>query len=194
MNPRFLFLLLALLVTACNGNVKRTLGIDHSTPDEFKVISNPPLSVPPEFTLRPPVPGAPPTTQIDTHEAAKESVFGQGAVTDPSVRSSSLPSSGEQILLERAGATTADPNIRDALQAEQRYQLEKQKEKGYVGKTLDFLRGSDTSKDPIVNPVKEKERITDNKAEGKPVTEGTVPVVEEKDRGVVGRTWDKIVK
>ncbi|MEJ0010899.1 MAG: DUF3035 domain-containing protein [Alphaproteobacteria bacterium] len=48
-----------LLLSACSsGEVKDTLGLDRTAPDEFSVVSRPPLSVPPEFELAPPRPGA----------------------------------------------------------------------------------------------------------------------------------------
>src|SRR5471032_1132090 len=42
-------------LSACSSNtVKDTLGLDRAAPDEFRVVSRPPLYVPPQFSLRPP--------------------------------------------------------------------------------------------------------------------------------------------
>ena len=47
------FSLIAL--AACDSNtVKDTLGLERTAPDEYRVVSRPPLSVPPDFTMRPP--------------------------------------------------------------------------------------------------------------------------------------------
>ena len=43
-----------LLLSGCSNDIKSTLGIRKEAPDEFTVISYPPLSVPPEFNLEPP--------------------------------------------------------------------------------------------------------------------------------------------
>ena len=46
-----------LMVGAC-GDTRKVLGYDKVTPDEFKVVSRAPLSLPPDYGLRPPQPGA----------------------------------------------------------------------------------------------------------------------------------------
>src|SRR5580692_10365013 len=46
-----------LLLAACS-NWKQTLGIEPTSPDEFAVESRAPLTIPPDFNLRPPTPGA----------------------------------------------------------------------------------------------------------------------------------------
>ena len=47
-------LLLAMFTSGCSNDLKSTLGLKKPSPDEFTVISNPPLSVPPNFTLSKP--------------------------------------------------------------------------------------------------------------------------------------------
>ena len=47
----------ALALSACS-NASRTLGLDPAPPDEFTVVSKAPLTIPPDFNLRPPKPGA----------------------------------------------------------------------------------------------------------------------------------------
>ena len=47
------WLLAALALSACDGgSVANTLGMNIEAPDEFTVVSRPPLSLPPEFNLR----------------------------------------------------------------------------------------------------------------------------------------------
>jgi hypothetical protein len=46
------------LLTGCSG-FKQAVGLSPQAPDEFAVESRAPLTVPPEFDLRPPAPGAP---------------------------------------------------------------------------------------------------------------------------------------
>jgi Protein of unknown function (DUF3035) len=46
-----------LALTGCSG-IKQAMGLDPPMPNEFAVESNPPLTIPPEFDLRPPQPGA----------------------------------------------------------------------------------------------------------------------------------------
>ncbi len=47
------FAALSLLV-ACSGSVQQKLGLERRVPDEFQVVRRAPLTLPPDFTLRPP--------------------------------------------------------------------------------------------------------------------------------------------
>jgi Protein of unknown function (DUF3035) len=47
-----------LALSGCTG-FKQAVGLEPTMPDEFAVESNPPLTIPPDFDLRPPEPGAP---------------------------------------------------------------------------------------------------------------------------------------
>ena len=53
MNKLIGALTLAFLITACD-NVKDSLGMSHYQADEFNLQQNPPLSLPPNYTLMPP--------------------------------------------------------------------------------------------------------------------------------------------
>jgi Protein of unknown function (DUF3035) len=48
------------------------IGLDQVGPDEFAVESRAPLTIPPEFDLRPPQPGAPRPQEITAAERAKK--------------------------------------------------------------------------------------------------------------------------
>ena len=43
----------ALVTTGC-ASMSRTLGMEKTTPNEFNILTKPPLVVPPEYNLRPP--------------------------------------------------------------------------------------------------------------------------------------------
>lgn len=62
MHTRKLFFLLTLpfMLSGCD-TIRSTLGLDHNQANGFDVPINPPLVLPPDFNLRPPKPGAPPT-------------------------------------------------------------------------------------------------------------------------------------
>lgn len=88
------FLLLSLALTAC-GTVRETLGVDEqSGPDEFDVATAPPLSIPPDFNLRPPEPGAPRPQAINPQTTARELLTGGAAEHGEAVE----PSASENIL------------------------------------------------------------------------------------------------
>jgi hypothetical protein len=192
-------------LTACgSGTVRETLGINRSAPDEFRVVSRPPLSVPPQFNLRPPSVTAESPTVIPADSQAKALVLGKehaggdvirldaNAAPTAVVPVSSSPlgaaqaggkSAAESQFLQNVGASKADPNVRQAL-VEKDVQKQLQKEES---DWWDILSTNPEKKDPQVNAQKEAERIRTNKDTGKPVTEGATPEVKGKDRGVLGR-------
>ncbi len=71
-------------------------------PDELAVVRAAPLVVPPDFALRPPVPGAPRPQEADSSTLALQAMFG-----GPAERSQS-----EKSALDAAGAVRADTGIR----------------------------------------------------------------------------------
>jgi hypothetical protein len=72
---RLVVILIACLsLSACQG-ARKTFGFEKSIPDEFRVISNQPLNVPPDFNLRPPEKVAEEKKSVDTREI-RETLIG----------------------------------------------------------------------------------------------------------------------
>lgn len=191
-----------LLLSACSGgSVKQTLGLDHKAPDEFRVVSRPPLSVPPEFTLRPPAPGEEISAGPSAQKQAQSLVLGDsGADTKdldqkarestadtavPAVSSNALPSASESRFISNVGANNADPDIRKKLHEDTLAREQSVEEEGW----FDMLSRKDKP-EPQVDAKKEAERIKDNKDEGKPVTEGETPTTADpKKQGLLQRLF-----
>lgn len=93
-------------VIALSGcaSASRTLGITKDAPNEFNILTNAPLIVPPEYNLRPPSPGESSLLDNYSQRSAREALIGEVDPTEPS--------EGEVILLTRAGAGRADQEIR----------------------------------------------------------------------------------
>jgi len=64
-------LCLPLLVSGCGG-FRQAIGLDRSGPDEFAVETRAPLTIPPDFDLRPPKPGAPRPQEGSAAERARK--------------------------------------------------------------------------------------------------------------------------
>ncbi len=164
-------------------NVKEQLGLTKQSPDEFRVLSRAPLSLPPDYNLRPPEPGAPrpqvgtPTQQArqavfrasDRQQASLEPVAGDGR------------SRGELALLQQAGADEADPSIRQivneetsALQAASQSFIER----------LVFWRDAPPP-GYVVDAEGESKRLQENAALGRPATDGATPTVERRRRSLL---------
>ena len=183
--------LTAVLLGGCSG-AREAIGIDkRKPPDEFQVTTRQPLTLPPNYQLRPPQPGAAPLETAVT-EQAKQTVFGkEGAQTKGMSAGgkgdlASLPgfarrSAGEQALLGKAGAASADPNIRilvdrDSLQIADA-------NKGLIDDLLFWRKPEEPG--VIIDASKEADRLKTNAAAGKAPTEGDVPTFKRKSRGIL---------
>jgi hypothetical protein len=130
--------------------------------------------MPPDYALRPPRPGAARPQETATDEKAREAVFGtQQAESRPA------PASGEEALLQSAGAANANPDIRTIVEQETAAQAPK--EQPVAKRLLGFTLGDqdEGEKGTIVDPKAETERLRKDAEEGKPITEGETPVIEE---------------
>jgi len=160
-------LALPLLLTACDDGIKDSLGLNREAPDEFTVVSRPPLTVPPEFTLRPPNPGqAPLGTSAD--EKARNLLTG---TTTPAAASTAVTSNGAAAsLLKRAGADAADADIRTKLGTDEKTPADTSN----ATTLMEQLSGAQKN-EPTVDAQKEAERLRANKTAGKPINAGEVP-------------------
>jgi hypothetical protein len=69
--------LLSFPMAGCN-NVKQLMGIERVSPDEFAVESRAPLTVPPDFDLRPPQPGAGRPQEVSAASKAQTAIDSAG--------------------------------------------------------------------------------------------------------------------
>jgi DUF3035 family protein len=67
----------SLLLPGCTG-LERAVGMERVSPDEFAVESRAPLTIPPEFDLRPPQPGAPRPQEASAADQAKKVIDAAG--------------------------------------------------------------------------------------------------------------------
>jgi hypothetical protein len=183
---------LAIALPALAGgcsSVKEQLGLTKQSPDEFRVVSRAPLSMPPDYNLRPPTPGAPRPQEGTTRDRAAAAVFGfPGAGLQPDQippigegEAEAAQSSGESALLQSAGASGVDPNIRQLVDSET---ASDEADSKTLADTLVFWRDPEPYGD-VIDPAAEQKRLQENVALGKPVTEGETPVIIRKQRGLL---------
>lgn len=170
--------LAGLLLSGCSGtsNTREMLGLSRNVPDEMRVVSNPPLTVPPEFRLAKPQPGALPRGRTSADSRAEQLVLGSSAAAQ-----AAPISSGSSLLLQKAGANAADPSIRTQLNEESR-QLRVVREEASGGFLGTFGLG-DTADEPIVRAAEEKDRLQQAVRNGEPVagSADTTTEIEKKD-------------
>lgn len=168
-------LAVATLVLAGCGGWRQTFGLEHAPPDEFTVVSQAPLTLPPDFNLRPPRPGMARPQDMAANQAAAAAIFGinQGP---GATRVDAAASPAESRLLAQAGAANAQPNIRRVLDSETRDLVAN--DKRWVDRLIFWQKQEQPY--TVVNPAEEAKRLRGNAAEGKPVTEGKTPTIERK--------------
>src|SRR5215475_3640085 len=83
------FLQAALALCLCTSvlsgcdSLRSAAGLTKKSPDEFAVTTKAPLVIPPDFNLRPPLPGAPPSNTLDPSSNAELALFSNNA--DPQI-------------------------------------------------------------------------------------------------------------
>jgi len=106
------------LLMGCQS-IRDAAGMSKEGPDEFSIVTKQPLIVPPDYNLRPPRDGAPPTNQIKPTDAAQSVLFD----TDPAAAAKTITgdySQAEKLLLARANAIQPDPDIRQEIASDGR--------------------------------------------------------------------------
>lgn len=96
--------------TACTSGVRQALGAERTTPDEFRVVTIAPLTVPPEYNLIPPRPGELRAEDMFQDQQARRALFGDLSGSDAT--------DAEILFAARAGAADADPNVRAIIDGE----------------------------------------------------------------------------
>ena len=165
----------AILTLSGCEKTKEQFDFSKKPPDEFAVVKREPLEMPPDFSLRPPTPGAARPQEQATDAQARAAVLGDTSLAQkPRVDAAS---DGESVLLQQAGAGYADPNIRSKVDKETAELAEEDMPgidqlKKMIGKDVEAPA-------MVVDPTAEAERIKTNKDTGKPISEGETPKIEE---------------
>lgn len=155
------------LLYGCGG-VKEKIGLIKKIPDEFQVYKNKPLSVPPNFELRPP------SKDVVENDQNKNIIFNNAETTDENL------SISDEILLIAVGEKTSDKNIRKIINEENSIE---EVDKSIMEQILDFdpvFEGIKKEEEEI-NPQEEKERIEKLTKEGKIIKVDNQAIIVEKE-------------
>jgi hypothetical protein len=163
-------MLAAAAATGGCGTLARAVGATKTSPDEFRVVSQAPLTLPPDYNLRPPRPGEPRPQELQPNEEARVALFGE------SVGQAASP--GERSLVTHAGAGAADPNIRDTIDFESQGVV--RRNENFVNSLLAF-GGSGAQRAAPLNAEEEARRIEEDEAIRRATGGGRVVI--ERDRG-----------
>jgi hypothetical protein len=122
-----------LLLAGCS-DFKKSIGLEPGMPDEFAVESRAPLTIPPEFDLRPPTPGAPRPQEKSADQQAKD-VMAEAGPGEPGNKASDFRLRRTEDGLPDIGARSGqapDPNAAVA-------------DRSLSGKLLDYGNTGDDS-------------------------------------------------
>ncbi|MBY3752310.1 DUF3035 domain-containing protein [Azospirillum formosense] len=172
--------LVALALTGCT-DVRRSIGLDRTSPDEFTVVSRAPLTMPPSLARLPePRPGAPRPQDATSSAVAAASVFGGSSRTTAAAAAAAAGhTAGESALIAQAGAKGGiEPGIRNKVDQETTQLVVA--DKSWIDSVLFWQ----TQEQPyeVVDPKKENQRLREAQAAGKALNDGTVPTIERKRR------------
>jgi len=173
------------LLTGCE-KTREAIGLEKQVPDEFAVVTRAPLSIPPEFRLRVPVPGAQRPQEAAPRDKARDILVGRPAGPAPAAgpvagTPSGRLSAGEMALLKRAGAASPDHSIRQTVDRESSALAEADKS---VFDKVVFWR-EPLPPGQVVDAEREARRLREATALGNPPNKGEVPVIERRERGLL---------
>jgi hypothetical protein len=146
----------ATATTGC-GTISRAIGAGKSSPDEFNIVTSAPLTLPPDYALRPPRPGEPRPQELAPGEEAHAALFGQNVAAGAT--------QGERRLVTNAGAEAVDPNIRDQIDYEAQGLV--RRDEGFVNSIVNFnANGANASVDAAAEARRLEEQEAIRRATG----------------------------
>jgi hypothetical protein len=167
-----LALLLAAPLIGCGPELQRSFGFTRDAPDEFQVTTRAPLSMPPSLAELPsPRPGA--TRPQEVSQAAQaEALLVPGAAL--ATRQAGGPrTQGEAALLAAAGGPAPAGTRARIDQEAQRLNAPDRN----LTDRLMFWREPEPAGTPV-DPAREQQRLRENAALGRSVTDGETPVIQ----------------
>ncbi len=160
----------ATAATGC-ASFSRAIGASKTTPDEFRVMTQAPLTLPPDYNLRPPRPGEARPQENDPATNAQAALFGENVGANAS--------QGERAFVSAAGATASNDGVRDTIDFEEQGVV--RRSEGFSNSVLAFEGGTAVS--TPTTPEAEARRLEDEESIRRAT--GGAPVVIQRERGRV---------
>ena len=139
-----------------------------NTPDEFRVLRKAPLTVPPDYQLRPPAPGEARPQELLPDAQARIAVFGQDVGRGAS--------EGEKAFIAQAGGEAIDRSVRNQVDFDNAQIL--RKNRSFTDSILNF---GGAKGEPLVDPAAEAERLRTEQESLKEVTGGGTVLIRQKN-------------
>jgi hypothetical protein len=179
MLSRWRFALLAVCAVALLGcsreELQRDFGLTRDAPDEFTVTTRAPLTIPPDFALRPPRPGAPRPQEQSTGQAGEATLVPQAALGQGSADASP----GQEALLAAAGPP-APSDIRRKVDEEAAHEAS---DRSLTDKLMFWRKPPPPG--VVVDPQKEAQRLREDAALGQSPVTGETPIIQNKPKTIL---------
>ena len=157
----FIILSVVLTLNACS-NVRDSAGVTRKSIDEFQVVENPPLIIPPDFNLLPPDQLEEKNIDDEEKELAQEILFG---LDENEIQTVTQLSTMNQIL-SQSDALDASSSIREEIDREFAQEI----------KTDGIFQINWENEVEVLDAIKESERIRNKNFEGESIAEGDAPI------------------
>jgi hypothetical protein len=152
---------IVLTLNACS-KVRDSAGVTRKSIDEFQVVENPPLIIPPDFNILPPDQLEQKNIDDVEKELAQEILFGLNEIEAQTVTQLSIMNQ----ILSQADALDARFSIREEIDREFAQEI----------KTDSFFQNNWENEIEVLDAIKESERIRNKNFEGESIAEGEVPI------------------
>ena len=176
-----------------SGSLGTIIGVERKTPDEFAVVRRAPLTLPPDFSLRPPDPRGQRQQDLQTRDSAQDAVFGtnQASTLNQSLQdqtsgaglaaanqssSNQSASAGEQRLLELAGSEGDNSSAIRALIEQENAALAVLDE-GLLENLIFWRQNSQASESALIDPQEESRRVQESQVLGREISADPAPVI-----------------
>lgn len=174
----------AIALSGCS-DARKALGFEKAPPDEFQVVERAPLSMPPDFSLRPPAPGTVRPQEGNVRDQARAALTGRSTATPISAQGRST---GDVALLKKAGAEQIQPDIRIMVNKET--QAIAEADKSFTDKLVFWRKPDGPGAGEQLDATKEAQRLRENQALGRGIGDGDTPRIARRKKGMLEGIFD----
>ncbi len=174
----------AIALSGCT-DARKALGFEKAPPDEFQVVERAPLSMPPDFSLRPPAPGTVRPQEGSVRDQARAALAGRSLGTPISTQGRSQ---GDLALMKKAGADQIQPDIRVVVNKETQALAEA--DKSFTDKLVFWRKPDGPGAGEQLDASREAQRLRENQALGRAVGDGDSPRIARRKKGMLEGIFD----
>jgi len=163
-----IFIIISVFLSSCS-KVRKSAGVTRKSLDEFQVVENPPLVIPPDFNLLPPEQLEKKNIDDVETELAKEILFGldENLENNENEKLSTMNK-----ILESIDANSIDSSVRNEINEQFANEMN----------TDSIYQTEWETEIEILDAIKESERIRNQLIQGNSITEGEIPTTIQKTK------------